>query len=427
MKQSDESSANGELLMGCAAAQAPAIRSVPTPLPLKLLPQLLKGLRVGSLEVALPNGKRYEFRGTKQGPGAQLIVHDPALVRKLLLGGEVGFGEAYVDGCWDSPDLTRLLTVMYLNEPYFKGPARISALGRAYGYLMHRLHDNTRQGARRNIHHHHGLGNDFYRLWLDETMAYSSAVFPPTANTVPAAPEAGLHQAQLHKFQLMLERLDLRPEHRLLEIGTGWGGFAVYAAQQTGCRVHSISLSEEQLRVARQRAEDAGVAGLVSFELRDYRDISERYERIVAIEMYETVGERYWSGWFQMLARTLKRGGRAAIQGITINPKIFDAYRRKRDFIQKYIFPGGMLCPPGLFQDLARTAGLIPLEPRFYGLDYAQTLLAWHHNVLQAREAIVSQFDERFLRLWRYYLSYSECGFRTGSTDLMQLTLTKPD
>ena len=223
----------------------------------------------------------------------------------------------------------------------------------------------------------------------------------------------------------MHERLDLRPEHHLLEIGSGWGGFAIYAAQRSGCRVTSITLSKEQLAEATARAQAAGVGERVRFELRDYRDVRESYDRVVSIEMYEAVGEAYWRSYFAAIARALKPGGRAAIQGITISPKLFPQYRLKQDFIQKYIFPGGMLCPPGLFQDLAWQAGLKPEDARFYARDYADTLACWHRNVLAARERIAAQFDERFVRLWRYYLAYCECGFRVGSVDLMQVTLRK--
>ena len=307
---------------------------------------------------------------------------------------------------------------MYLNEPHYKGPFEINWLGRLWGMLRHRLKSNSKRTARKNIEYHYDLGNEFYKMWLDDTMAYSSGMY--------IQPNETLMDAQINKFQLMYERLALRPEHTLLEIGSGWGGFAIYAAKHAGCRVHSITLSNEQYAEARMRAEKAGVADRVTFEIRDYRDVADTYDRVVSIEMYEAVGEEYWPGYFAAIAKALKPGGIAAIQGITINPRIFDNYRSKRDFIQKYIFPGGMLCPPGLFQDLAMAAGLTPRDPKFYAKDYADTLAAWHRNVLGVREQIIQQFDERFLRMWRYYLSYCECGFRTGSIDLMHITLNKP-
>lgn len=385
---------------------------------LKLLMYMMSGIKVGSMDITLPNGMQRRIEGSAPGPHGVWQIKSPRIINHLLASGEVGVGDAYLDDCWDSPDLTRLLHVMYLNEPHYKGPFEKNWFGKLYGYWQHRRRANTKRAAKRNIEYHYDLGNEFYKMWLDDTMAYSAGMYIQPSET--------LMDAQINKFKLMYERLDLRPEHTLLEIGSGWGGFAIYAAKHSGCRVHSITLSNEQLAEARIRAERAGVADRVRFEIRDYRDIDDRYDRVVSIEMYEAVGEDYWPGYFQAIAKALKPGGRAAIQGITINPAIFDNYRRKRDFIQKYIFPGGMLCPPGLFEDQARTAGLKPADARFYAKDYADTLAAWHRNVLGVREQIVRQFDERFLRMWRYYLSYCECGFLTGSIDLMQITLHKP-
>ncbi|MFP5305377.1 MAG: class I SAM-dependent methyltransferase [Gammaproteobacteria bacterium] len=396
------------------AALAPGARRLSWGL--RLLLYMLRGLRVGSLDVTLPTGETRSFHGTEPGPHGVLNIRSPALIGHVLRAGEVGFGEAYLDGCWDTPDLTPLLSVLYLNEPHYKGPYEKNVIGRLYGWLQHRLR-STRARARANIEHHYDLGNEFYKMWLDDTMAYSSGMF--------IGPNETLMDAQLNKFRLMYERLDLRPQHHLLEIGSGWGGFAIHAAKRSGCRVTSITLSKEQLTEARRRAQAAGVADRVRFELRDYRDIAGEYDRIVSIEMYEAVGEAHWPTYFGAIARALKPGGCAAIQGITINPAIFDDYRRKRDFIQKYIFPGGMLCPPDRFQELALQAGLVAEDARFYARDYADTLAHWHRNVLAVHERIAEQFGERFLRMWRYYLSYCECGFRTGSIDLMQISLRK--
>lgn len=389
-----------------------------TPLTLHVLLYMFRGIRVGSLDVRLPNGTMRHFAGSETGPHGVLLLHDASVVGHVLSGGEVGFGDAYLAGSWDSPDLTQLLIVLYLNEKHLKGPVEFNQLGRLYGWLQHKRRANSKSGARANIEHHYDLGNEFYRLWLDDTLAYSSAVY--------ATPQQNLFDAQLNKFALMAERLQLQAGQHLLEIGSGWGGFAIYAAQQHGVRVHSITLSSEQLAEATIRAEKAGVADRVTFELRDYRDIVGQYDRVVSIEMYEAVGEKYWPGYFTAIEKALKPGGRAAIQGITINAAIFDEYRGKRDFIQKYIFPGGMLSPPGRFQDLALGAGLRAESASFYAIDYADTLAAWHRNVLAVRDQVVQLFDERFMRMWRYYLSYCECGFRVGSIDLMQVSLVKP-
>ncbi|TXH05522.1 MAG: class I SAM-dependent methyltransferase [Nevskiaceae bacterium] len=396
-----------------------AKRSGGISLGVRLLLFMLKGLRIGALEVHLPNGEVRHFRGQERLElHGVLHIRSGALIRQVLRNGEVGFGEAYMDGHWDSPDLTALLTVLYLNEPYFTGPYEKNPVSRFLGWLKHKSRANTKKQALKNIQYHYDLGNSFYRLWLDDTMAYSSAVF--------RSPNETLMQAQLNKFANMFERLDLKPEHTLLEIGSGWGGFAIYAAQRSGCRVHSITLSKEQLEEAQRRAQAAGVGDRVSFELRDYRDVQDQYDRVVSIEMYEAVGEEYWPTYFRAIQRALKPGGRAAIQGITIHPEIFDAYRRKMDFIQKYIFPGGMLATPGVFIDAANCAGLTAQQPEFFARDYADTLAVWHRNVLAVRDTILQQFDARFLRMWRYYLSYCECGFRVERVNLMQVTLTKP-
>lgn len=385
---------------------------------MRLLLYMIGGIKIGSMDVTLPNGSTRRLEGTQPGPHGVWNIKSGKVINHLLKSGEVGIGDAYLEDLWDSPDLTRLLHVMYLNEPHYRGPFEFNWIGKLYGYWQHRRRANTKTTAKKNIEYHYDLGNEFYKMWLDDTMAYSSGMY--------IQPNETLMDAQLNKFKLMYERLDLRPEHTLLEIGSGWGGFAIYAATRSGCRVHSITLSNEQLAEARLRAEKAGVADRVSFEIRDYRDVTETYDRVVSIEMYEAVGEEYWPGYFAAISKALKPGGRAAIQGITINPAQFDHYRTKRDFIQKYIFPGGMLCPPNLFESLARKAGLQPQDPKFYARDYADTLAAWHRNVLGVREQIVRQFDERFLRMWRYYLSYCETGFLTGSIDLMQITLEKP-
>jgi cyclopropane-fatty-acyl-phospholipid synthase len=384
----------------------------------KFLMFMFRGIKIGQLDVQLPNGEMRYFRGTERPElHGVLNIRDGAMIRHVLKNGEVGFGEAYLDGLWDSPDLASLLAVMYLNEPYYLGPYEKNFVARFFGWLKHKSRANTKRKALENIQFHYDLGNEFYKMWLDETMAYSSGMFIQPSET--------LMDAQTNKFKLMYERLDLKPEHTLLEIGSGWGGFAIYAAKTSGCHVHSITLSKEQLEEARRRAEAAGLSDRITFELRDYRDVIEQYDRVVSIEMYEAVGEEFWPTYFSAIHKALKPGGRAAIQGITIHPEMFENYRTKIDFIQKYIFPGGMLATPGVFIDVAAKAGLNADNPRFFAKDYADTLAVWHRNVLNVRDAIVQQFDERFLRMWRYYLAYCECGFRVERVNLMQITLLK--
>jgi Cyclopropane fatty acid synthase and related methyltransferases len=386
------------------------------PLALRPLVSMLSRLHIGSVELVAPGGAHLTFAGTEPGAHGVLRVKRPwKLLRYVLFGGEVGFGDAYLDDCWDSPDLARLLLTLYINEPYY-GPAyEKNWFGRIWGAWQHRRNDNSRRGARRNIAYHYDLGNDFYRLWLDETMTYSGALFAQAQNE-------SLSDAQQRKYDALIDRLDLRPEHHLLEVGCGWGGFALRAAQRSGCRVTGITLSREQLEFARARAR-VPACDRLQFELRDYRDVEGRYDRIASIEMYEAVGERHWPTYFNALRRLLTDDGVAAIQGITIDDAIFESYRTRRDFIQKYVFPGGMLATPRRFVDEARAAGLASEAPHMMGLDYADTLAVWHRNVLAVRDQISAMFDPRFLRLWRYYLAYCEAGFRAHKIDLMQLTL----
>jgi cyclopropane-fatty-acyl-phospholipid synthase len=384
----------------------------------RFVQRVLGRWRYGSLSLILPDGQRLEFAGAEPGPHAEFEIRDYRMLRKCLLRGDIGFAEAYMAGDWDSPNLSQLLEAFLRNEAAWSEAGQGGWLARLATRALHRLRRNSRRGSRRNIRYHYDLGNDFYGLWLDETWTYSSAVF--------AQPEQDLADAQRNKYRLMLERLDLKPGHHLLEIGSGWGGFALYAARETGCRVTSITLSQQQLDAARKRARQEGLADRVEFRLQDYRDIRETYDRLVSIEMYEAVGEQYWPAYFATLARALKPGGIAAIQGITIDDAIFEYYRQNVDFIQTYIFPGGMLASAGVFADCARAVGLTVADTRFYGQHYAHTLAEWHKRVWQARDRIQQMFDERFLRMWRYYLSYCEVGFKVGRIDLMQVTLHKP-
>ncbi len=385
---------------------------------LRFVQSVLGRWRHGSLSVILPDGQRLEFAGTEPGPHAEFEIRHYAMLRKCLLRGDIGFAEAYMDGDWDSPNLTLMLDAFLRNESAWDDVGTGGWLARLMTKVLHRLRRNSRAGSRRNIAYHYDLGNAFYALWLDETWAYSSAVF--------ARPGQSLADAQRNKFRLMLERLDLKAEHHLLEIGSGWGGFALYAARETGCRVTSITLSQEQLEEACRRAKAEGLADRVEFKLLDYRDLKGQYDRLVSIEMYEAVGERYWPQYFATLNRALKPGGRAAIQGITIDHSIFDYYRQNVDFIQTYIFPGGMLASVEAFTERVQSAGMTLENPCFYGQDYAATLTEWHRNVWRSREKILQMFDERFLRMWHYYLAYCEVGFRLGRIDLMQVTLHKP-
>ncbi|HSN17121.1 MAG TPA: cyclopropane-fatty-acyl-phospholipid synthase family protein [Gammaproteobacteria bacterium] len=394
------------------------MRAARPPMRMRFLHKAAAALHTGTLKVVSPDGSARTFTGQAPGPSATLRVRDLGMVTRLLVSGDLGLAEAYMDGQWDTPDLMGLLHLGQLNAQTLREVERPSSLRRLVTNLLHAARRNTRSGARRNIEYHYDLGNDFYRLWLDESLTYSSAIF--------ASGEQPLFEAQQNKYRRLVEALQLGPEHHLLEIGSGWGGFAIHAARHTGCRVTGITLSPSQLQEARARAAAAGLSGRVEFQLRDYRDLDGSYDRIASIEMFEAVGEAYWSGFFQQLQARLKPGGRAALQVITIRDAAFDEYRKTADFIQRYIFPGGMLPSPSRWQAEVERAGLRTEVRSFHGRDYARTLQLWDQRFGTARPAVMELgFDERFLRMWHYYLAYCHAGFATGHVDLMQTVLTK--
>jgi cyclopropane-fatty-acyl-phospholipid synthase len=380
--------------------------------------ELLRRLQGGVLRLALPGGDQLRF-----GEGherAALTVHDSRLFERTLAEGDIGFGESYIDGEWDSDDLAALLTLLAENRDTLDAAIR----GQWWPLLRHRLRhwlrSNTRTGSRRNILAHYDLGNDFYALWLDPTMSYSAALFGDSASS------GGLAAAQRAKYLRLLDRLDARPGQTILEIGCGWGGFAEVAARDYGCRVHGITLSPAQLAYARERAAAGGWADRAEFKLVDYRDLQGRYDHIVSIEMFEAVGERYWPSYFRQLRDRLKPGGRAAIQTITIADERFSAYRRGTDFIQRHVFPGGMLPSPAAFERRAASADFRVADRYAFGLDYARTLALWRESFEAAWPRIARLgFDERFRRLWRFYLAYCEAGFRAGTTDVCHYLLER--
>jgi cyclopropane-fatty-acyl-phospholipid synthase len=322
-------------------------------------------------------------------------------------------------GDWDTPDLARFLEFAAYNIKALSGrrivPEPLQPLQRA----VHSLRPNTLKGARKNIQYHYDLGNDFYSLWLDDTMTYSCAAFEDDVED--------LCDAQVRKWDRLLELLDLKRGQHLLEIGCGWGGFAMHAAREAGCRVTGISLSKEQTAWARERVADEGMEDLVDFRIQDYREMDERFDAVASIEMFEAVGERFWPAFFQTVRRTLKPGQRAAMQVITVADERFERYRRNTDFIQKYIFPGGMLPSPTAFRQAAGAEGLQVGQPDFFGQSYAATLGYW----LQRFDEVLPRvrelgFDERFERMWRYYLASCRAGFLVGTIDVMRVTLDEP-
>ena len=376
-------------------------------------------IRVGSLSVVLPDGRRHLYGDPASPRRAEIRIHDEVAAVRLLLYGEVGAGEAYMDGQWSSPDLEALVELAALNR---------SALGLAARWwrlplevprrLAHRARRNTRVKARENISAHYDLGNDFYRLFLDETMTYSSAVFE--------TPDQSLADAQRTKYRRVAEGAGLRAGMHVLEIGTGWGGFALYAAGELGCRVTSITISREQHDLARERVRAAGLEHLVDIELRDYRDVTGQYDAIVSIEMLEAVGAEYHATYFEACDRALRPGGRLSLQVITFPDVAYETQRRGANWIQTYIFPGG-LCPSlAVIEQSSHGTRLLIRGVRDIAPSYARTLRAWRTRVLDNVEAVRAQgFDDRFIRMWEYYLALSEAGFATGLTQDLQIVMEK--
>ncbi len=376
---------------------------------------LARNLPVGTLSVTWPRGRTTTYEGRAPGPHAEVVLHSHAVAPRIARDGSLGLAETYLDGAWDSPDLGAVLDL---------GAAGMAAGGmegaegriRLLNRVAHALRTNSRRGSKRNISAHYDLGNDFYSLWLDETMTYSSACFEDGCDE--------LAEAQRRKWDRMLEIARPDAGSRLLEIGCGWGGFAVHAARETGCRVTGVTLSREQHDLARARVAAEGLEGLVDIRLQDYRDIPERFDRIVSIEMFEAVGERYWPIFFRRVRELLEPGGVAALQTITIPEERFESYRSGPDFIQRYIFPGGMLPSPERFGRSARDAGLLVGEPRFIGPSYARTLAAWAERFEKALPEVRELgFDERFVRMWRFYLELCRAGFAYRTIDVMQVGL----
>ncbi len=375
-------------------------------------------IQAGKLTIILPDGSAHYFEGTAPGPTATLIVRDPRMVSRLAFGGALGLAEAYLDGLWDSPDFTQVLHLGCANELAFEKMLRGKPIARLLSGLVHRLRPNTRRGAKRNIAEHYDLGNDFYREWLDPTMTYSSALFAEGAND--------LESAQTEKYRALCRALELAPGMSVLEIGCGWGGFAEVAAREFGATVTGITLSKEQLAYAKERIEKAGLADKVTLRLEDYRDTRGKFDRIASIEMFEAVGEAYWPAYFNTVRERLAPGGRAGIQVITVADRFFADYRKTADFIQLHVFPGGMLPSPTRLKEEIERAGLKLGAERWFARDYAETLRRWRADFTGAWDkiaALPARYDERFRRLWSFYLGYCEVGFDADYTNVGQIVI----
>lgn len=386
----------------------------------RVIHRIDKGLDFGMLEARLPDGSVRILGGRGEGPAAEIDLKDWRALVRLATGGSVGWYQAWEAGEWDSPDPVQIFALFMRNASTLGGTARAKGPWRWAARALHAARRNSRAGARQNISAHYDLGNDFYSLWLDPTMSYSSARWEGLPD------DAGLERAQENKVDLISDRLDLKRGDHVLEIGCGWGYLARRVARRHGVDVTAISLSDSQLAWAREAQAKDGPAS-VDFHHQDYRDVDGRFDAIVSVEMIEAVGREYWDDFVSCLARNLKPGGRAAIQYIIIRDDLFDAYSASADFIQAYVFPGGMLVSEREFQRLAIGHGLIWRDRTSFGLDYARTLAEWRSAFDSAVEAgtLPAGFDQRFVRLWRYYLMYCEGGFRGGGIDVCQVTLER--
>ncbi|WP_428696343.1 class I SAM-dependent methyltransferase [Stappia sp.] len=375
-------------------------------------------LKVGSLTIETPEGRLFLVQGQQPGPDAHVKILSWRFIRRLLSGSDVGVGESYMMGEWTSSDVTTFLELFCRNRDATADMLRGSPLFRMMIRVRHWLNRNTRTGSRRNISAHYDLGNAFYKEWLDPTMTYSSALYDGGVND--------LEQAQRRKYRALAEETGINPDHHVLEIGCGWGGFAEYVAGEIGARVTALTISREQYDFACKRMQDGGLNDRVTVKLQDYRDETSQYDRVASIEMFEAVGEQFWQTYFQKVAGCLKAGGRAGLQIITIQDTLFDDYRRTPDFIQRHVFPGGMLPPPGVLADLGERTGLKLAAERIFGHDYARTLEEWRQRFRAAWPRISPLgFDDRFKRLWEFYFHYCEAGFRSGNIDVRQMIYVK--
>lgn len=382
----------------------------------RLLLRCLERLSIGRLTVDLPSGLHGTFGDVEGAPRAAIRIKDFRTIFRMMISGDIGLAEGYMRGEWETPDLTALLLLGSRNMDALSGAVSENRVITVLNRIRHARRANTRRGSRRNIAAHYDLGNDFYGSWLDSGMSYSSALFE--------TPDESIAIAQRRKFLRLAQKLDLKPGDRVLEIGCGWGGFAELAAAEFDCTVVGLTLSQEQAKFARDRMQRAGLTGKVDIRIQDYRDVDGQFDKIVSVEMFEAVGEENWDTYFSVLDRGLKPGGLAALQSIMIANEKFVSYRRNPDFIQRYIFPGGMLPSPERFSDAANRAGMQIHDTFFFGNSYAETLRRWSDAFRRNWPAIERLgYDERFRRMWHYYLSYCEAGFEDGHVDVGQFVI----
>lgn len=381
--------------------------------------EVIKGLRGGTIEIGLPDGRVFSATGSEPGPVGRFDVVNEDLFTRLIRDGDMGFSDAYLEGWWTSPDLQTFLDVVFLNNDEVGNGFPGRKLLAAFEKVRHWWKSNSKLQARKNISYHYDLGNDFYKLWLDDTMTYSSALYKTG--------QEDMEKAQTQKYAAMCESLNIKEGDHILEIGCGWGGFAEYAASNHGAKITGLTISQEQHDFAVKRIADAGLSDQVEIVMRDYRDETGTYDGIVSIEMFEAVGEKYWPVYFKTVHDRLKPGGQACLQIITMADQLFENYRVTVDFIQKHIFPGGMLPSPTVLRAEIANAGFDVRESIEFGKSYSLTLRRWYETFNEQWSDISHMgFDDRFKRMWDFYLTSCASGFEYGSTDVTQVTIQKP-
>lgn len=381
---------------------------------------LVGKLNSGRVDFVLPDGRRFRAEGKCPGPVAEITINNPEVFARLIREGDLGFSDAYLDGWWTTPDLQTFMDFIHAdNDDMYDGFSGI-AIVRAWEKARFWFQSNSKRQALKNISYHYDLGNDFYSLWLDDTMTYSSALF----NTG----QESLENAQIAKYASMIDQMGVKPGDHVLEIGCGWGGFAEYAAKERGLKVTGLTISKEQLLYAQNRIKNKGLEDKVDLKLQDYRDETGVYDGVASIEMFEAVGEKYWPIYFETIKHCLKPGRQATLQIITVHDARWAVYRKSVDFIQKYIFPGGMLPSPSVLRQEVTKAGLRVQHSIEFGKSYSQTLRRWFDVFNDQWDTINDMgFDDRFRRMWNFYLTSCAATFESGNCDVTQITLQKPE
>ena len=380
--------------------------------------KFLSKIRFGELIVTFPSGVTKSFKGTNGDEIADLKLHNYKFISKILKRKSIGFAESYMDGDFSSSDLTKLLLISFKNEKYFLHNLKSNIFFNIYSKFKHFLNDNTKKQSKKNIEYHYDLGNSFYDKWLDQSMTYSSAYFEKD--------NQNLFDAQISKYKQIAKSLNLNENSKVLEIGCGWGGFSSYIAKNFKSKIDAITISKEQFDYASNRIQQEGLGEKVSIKYRDYRDIENKYSNIASIEMFEAVGKKYWEKYFSILKNSLVNSGHAALQIITIDDQRAIQYQRQPDFIQQYIFPGGMLPTKKELEEINYKVGLDFKEIKSFGLSYAKTLNLWNKQFQNSWDDLAQLgFNKRFKRMWEFYLSYCETGFISKSTDVSHFLINR--